>query len=100
MPIRVKSVSIKFISAQNGQDFNILLLSIDISHYNNFIGNKIQILNITSDVVSLTELPFKLYRLTHIGKLYSGDFPETFSKKSFSDIVTSLRTIIERGHVA
>ena len=40
---------------------------------------------------------------THIGKLSgndSGDFPETFAKKkSFSDIVTSLRTIIERGHV-
>ena len=41
---------------------------------------------------------------THIGKLSgndSGDFPETFAKKkSFSDIVTSLRAIIERGQVA
>ena len=42
-------------------------------------------------------------QLTHIGKLSgndSGDFPETFSKKIFCCIVTSLRTIIERGHVA
>ena len=41
--------------------------------------------------------------LTHLGKLSgndSGDFPETFSKKMFCCIVTSLRTIIERGHVA
>ena len=46
---------------------------------------------------------FNPYSLYDIGKLSgndSGDFPETFSKKFFCCIVTSLRTIIERDHVA
>ena len=45
---------------------------------------------------------FFYFLLTHIGKLSgndSGDFPETFSKNFFCCIVTSLETILERGHV-